>query len=98
MSSLPPRHRHAPAAGFRPTITLTLVYLAGFFFVFALALVLPALLPILESTAPGPEKQEFAKQTARAVLGPRMGLAFGLAVLTTLAGGWLRLLPGLRRP
>jgi len=80
---------------FRPSITLTLVYLAAFFLVFALALVLPALWPLLGSAATGPEIQALAQETARTVVRPRLGLAFGLAVLATALGGWLHLLPGM---
>jgi hypothetical protein len=74
---------------------LTLAYLAVFFLIFALALVLPALWPLLSSSAPGPELQALARETARTTLGSRMGLAFGLAVLATALGAWLRLLPGM---
>ncbi len=80
---------------FRPSITLTLVYLAAFFLVFALALVVPALWPLLGTAATGPEIQALAHETARTAVSPRLGLAFGLAVLATALGGWLHLLPGL---
>jgi hypothetical protein len=76
-------------------VSITLLYLALFFFVFALALVLPALLPLLQSAAPGPELQELARETARTALRPRIGIAFGLAVLATTVGVWLRVLPGI---
>lgn len=92
MSPSSPRRNAAP---FRPAISLSLVYLAAFFLVFAFALALPALWPLLGSAAPGPELQEHARRTAREALRPRMGLAFGLAVLATLAGTWLRVLPGM---
>lgn len=92
MSPSSPRRNAAP---FRPAISLSLVYLAAFFLVFAFALALPALWPLLGNAAPGPELQEHARRTAREALRPRMGLAFGLAVLATLAGTWLRVLPGM---
>jgi hypothetical protein len=96
VSSLPPRSRPAyAAAAFRPTITLTLAYLAAFFLVFALALVLPALWPLIGSAPPGPELQALAQDTARTALRPRLGLAFGLAILATALGAWLRVLPGM---
>ncbi|MCC6642521.1 MAG: hypothetical protein IT386_15280 [Deltaproteobacteria bacterium] len=91
--STPVKRKAAPA--FRPTISLGFAYLAAFFLLFALALALPALWPLLGSTAPGPELQELARETARATLRPRIGLAFALAVLATLAGTWLRVLPGM---
>ena len=90
------QRRGAPAgAVFRPTAMLIAAYLSAFFLVFALLLVLPALLPLLQSTVPGPELQALAKETARSTISPRLGLAFGLAVVATTLGAWLRVLPGL---
>lgn len=93
---MPPAPHRRPAP-FRPTISLSLAYLGAFFLAFAFALTLPALWPLLGSTAPGPELQERARQVARDALRPRLGLAFGLAALATLAGSWLRVLPGMRK-
>lgn len=95
----PPQRRPAPVA-FRPALTLLVLYLGLFFLLFSFALVVPALWPLLEdaSMRPGPEVEALARETARNAVQGRLGLAFGLAVIVTAAGGWLRILPGIGRP
>ena len=90
-----PPQRHA-APTFAPRFTLSLVYLVVFFFLYAFILILPALLGILEQVAPGPEQQAAAEKAARAVIQPKLGLAFGLAIVTTAVGGYYGVLPGIR--
>ncbi len=97
--SLPPDHplagrRRAPA--FRPSFTLALLYLAVFFVVYALLLILPELLTVLRDVPPGPEQQQIAQETARRSFGPKAGYALGLALATIWAGARLQVLPGLR--
>ena len=46
----------------RPSFTLALLYLAGFFLLFSLLLILPELLPVLNRVPPGPEQQRLAEE------------------------------------
>ena len=55
------------APAFAPRFTLSLLYMVVFFFLYALILILPALLGILEQVAPGPEQQAAAERAARVV-------------------------------
>jgi hypothetical protein len=89
------RRRPSP---FRPSFTLALFYLAGFFFLFSFLLVLPELLVVLRDVAPGPEQEARARDVARAALQPRLSWALGLAIGSVGLGSYLRILPGLRRP
>ena len=97
MSRHPPRSGATAGTTFRPTIVLTLLYLAAFLFLFALVLVFPVLLPLFQSSAPDLERQDLAMRAAHDAMSSRTGLAFGLAVLATTLGVWLGVLPGLRR-
>ncbi len=63
---------------------------------FALILVVPELVRVLESTPPGPEQQEAAKELVHAVFRPRLPFAVALAIGATAAGIWFKVLPGLR--
>ncbi|MCP5071348.1 MAG: hypothetical protein GY946_32710, partial [bacterium] len=49
----PPLRRRAP---YRPTFTLTLLYLVGFFILFALLFALPDLIEGFQQLPPGPEE------------------------------------------
>jgi len=88
--------RRAPT--FQPRFTLSLLYLAGFFFLYAILLILPELLGVLAEVAPGPEQQELAREVAREAARPRLVIAAALSLLTTAAGGYYRVLPGMRTP
>ncbi len=98
MSGLPPRRRSSSGGTFRPKFTLTLLYAGAFFILFALLLVMPELWPLFHSTLPDAELEALAQETAQAAARGRIGVAFVLAVVATLAGSWFRVLPGLRRP
>jgi hypothetical protein len=76
----------------RPRFTLGMLYLFGFFFLFCLVLVLPALFEVFRSMPPGPEQQQAAHEAAREAAGGKLGLAFALATAATGIGmfrGWL---------
>jgi len=90
-----PSRRRAPSFP-RPFFTLAIVYIFAFFFVYAFALVAPALYDVLQSTPPGPEQELAAQQAAYEAASGRMGLAFLLAVATVVLGAWSQKLPGLR--
>lgn len=92
--SPPPHRRRAPT--FAPRFTLSLVYLVAFFFLYAFILILPALLGVLERVAPGPEQQAAAENAARTLIQPKLGLAFGMSLVTTAVGAFYGVLPGLR--
>jgi hypothetical protein len=91
--SLPPR-RQRPA--FRPSFTLALLYLAGFFTLFALLLIAPELSKVLGEVPPGPEQQRIAEQVAREAARPRIFYALVLALAAVGLGSYLRVLPGLK--
>jgi hypothetical protein len=80
----------------RPFFTLAIVYIFAFFFVYAFALVTPALLEVMEAVPPGPAQQRAAEQAAYEAASGRMGLAFVLALATVVLGVWSKKLPGLR--
>jgi hypothetical protein len=87
---------------FRPRFTLTLLYLAFFFFLFGILLALPELLAGARDLGPGPEELtteelDRARETAREALrGGRLLVALALAVIATGLGAFARVLPGLR--
>ncbi len=97
---LPPLPRRRTA--FRPRFTLTLLYLAGFFLLFALLLALPDLLEGASQLPPGPEQltdEELARaeQIGRRALGG--GKLLGALLLSVIAVGlgvYRDLLPGMR--
>lgn len=88
--------RRAPA--FRPSFTLGLVYLVGFFFLFALLFIMPELLTVLRDVPAGPEQEAVAQQVAREAAGPRLVWALLAAVSSVALGSYLEVLPGMRRP
>ncbi len=94
MSGARPTRR--PPALPRPFFTLAILYIFGFFFLYAFALVTPALLEVLRSMPPGPEQQAAAEQAAYEAASGRMGLAFALSLATVVLGVWSRKLPGFR--
>ena len=100
MPVAPPRRSSRPV--FRPRFTLTLLYLAFFFFLFGMVFALPGLLEGALDLAPGPEEltpEELARarDTAREALqGGRLLVALALAVIATGLGAYARVLPGLR--
>jgi len=96
MSGAPPRRRPPPFP--RPFFTLAIVYLFGFFLVYALALVAPALLAVARSMPPGPDQQAAAERAAYEAAQGRMGIAFVLALATVALGVWSKRLPGFRAP
>ena len=81
---------------FRPVAVLGLLYFAAFFFVFGLLLVAPELVKVMETIEPGPEQQAAAQEAVHAVFQPRLPFALVLALVTTAAGAFFRLLPGFR--
>ena len=89
-------------AGPRPFFTLAILYLFAFFFLFALALVAPALwevaqsLPADLSEEAGRAAEQRAFEAARQAAAGRLLTAFLLAVATLVAGARFKVLPGLR--
>jgi len=96
MSQPPPKRR--PPVVPRPFFTLAIVYIFGFFFVYAFALVAPALLDVANGMPPGPEQQAAAERAAYEAAQGRMGLAFLLSLATVVLGVWSKKLPGFRHP
>ena len=97
MSAPPPR---TPSATFQPHFTLSLLYLAFFFFAYSLLLVAPELAGVVRPASP--EDEEVMKQAAAAathdVVASRLAWALLLAFATLYLGVRQRLLPGMRRP
>lgn len=95
MNRLPPephpKSRHAQRR-FRPRFTIGILYLAGFFFLFAFLQILPDLVQLLE-LPPGPEQEVAAKELARTKSSPLLSLI--LSVVATSAGAYYEILPGL---
>ena len=87
---------------FRPSFTLLLLYLAGFFLFYALLFALPELLAGARELPPGtepltPEELARAKEISRRALGGgRTYLAFAAALVTIAIAAWRKVLPGLR--
>lgn len=96
-----PRRRAEP---FRPRFTLSLLYLVGFFVLFALLLAIPQLVQGLSELGPGPEQltdaelaraEEIGRQ---ALSGGRLLAALAAAVIAVGLGSFRGVLPGLRLP
>jgi hypothetical protein len=81
---------------FRPVAVLGLLYFALFFVVFGLLLVAPELGNVMNTIPPGPEQQTAAQEAVHAAFRPRLPFALVLALVTTAAGAYFRLLPGFR--
>jgi hypothetical protein len=100
MPVAPPRRSSQPV--FRPRFTLTILYLAFFFFLFGILFALPDLLEGARGLGPGPEELtpeelDRARDTTRnALQGGRLQIALALAVIATGLGAYARVLPGLR--
>ena len=88
--------RRAPA--FRPSFTLAVLYLGGFFLVFAFLMILPELLSVLRDVPPGPAQERIAREVAQRAAGPRLLWAVGMALAALGLGAYLQVLPGLKRP
>jgi hypothetical protein len=95
MSPQTPLPRRRPPV-LRPSFTLALLYMAGFFVLFSLLLILPELRSVLTRVPPGPEQQRIAEEVAREAVQPRLLPALLLALGAVGLGSYLRLLPGLR--
>jgi hypothetical protein len=91
----PPYYRKVGPT-FQPRFSLGILYLFGFFFVFCMLLIAPALLEVLETVPTGPEQQQAAEEVAREVARPRLWIAIGLSTLATVLGAHFRVLPGFR--
>src|SRR3970282_1242148 len=98
MNAAPPPRLPRRASSFQPRFTLSLVYLAGFFLLYALLFVAPELWRVLASMPPGPEQQEVAQRVAREAVRTRLGVVLAAAVATTGLAIYLRVLPGMRAP
>jgi len=92
----PPPYYRKKGATFEPRFTLSILYLFGFFFIYCIVIVAPALLDVLREVPPGPEQEEAARVAAQEVIQPRLWIAFAASVLTTIAGVYYKALPGFR--
>jgi hypothetical protein len=87
---------------FRPSFTLTLLYVAGFFFFYAMLFALPDLIGELRQLEPSsgpltPEELERARQVSRQALsGGKVLVALLAALATAGIGIWRHALPGVR--
>ena len=87
------------AQPFRPRFTLTLLYLAGFFLLYALIFVAPDLAPLLGADGQGlpPEAlQERSRQVAQEAMRGKVLIALVAAVATVGLGAWRKALAGMR--
>lgn len=97
MSAPPPR---TTSAAFRPRFTLSLLYLAFFFFAYSLLLVAPELMQLEPPANPADEEAALAavSETIRRVAGPRLPYALLLTLATLFLGVRQGLLPGMGQP
>jgi hypothetical protein len=91
-----PEYYRKTRTTFEPRFTLSILYLFGFFFVYCLLLVSPALWEVLRSVPTGPEQEEAARIAAQAAIQPRLWIAVVAAASTTILGAHFRVLPGMR--
>jgi len=90
------------AQPFRPRFTLTLLYVAGFFLLYAMLFALPDLLAGYRALGPGPEEltpdeMARAREIARQAMGGGKVLIALVAALATVGFGiWRNVLPGVR--
>jgi hypothetical protein len=82
---------------FRPSYTLLMAYVVGFFVLYALLLILPELLRVLSEVPPGPEQQRIAEEVAREAARPRIAYAVALSLASVGLGAYLKILPGLKK-
>jgi hypothetical protein len=92
----PVYYRKKGGATFEPRFTLGVLYLFGFFFVYCLLLVAPALLQILATVPTGPEQEAAARVAAQEAVQPRLWIAAAASALSTILGAHYRVLPGMR--
>ena len=92
------RGRSRPPRSFQPRFTLSLLYVAAFFFLFCMVLVAPSLYEVWQTVPAGPEQQEEAKRLAQEVVQPKLRIAFVAAVAATALGAYTRVLPGMKAP
>ena len=85
---------------FQPRFTLSLFYLVGFFFLFAMVIVVPDLLDAYRQLPPGTEEEQLAvaREVASEAIQPRLWLAIAASVFATALGLYFNVLPGLRKP
>jgi hypothetical protein len=89
--------RRSPGTeGFRPRGSLGLVYFFGFFFLFLFLLAAPTMWQFRHANPDDPEQKAALERAVQETVQPRLWIAVGLAVVATVAGGRLRLLPGTR--
>jgi hypothetical protein len=84
---------------FRPRFTLTLLYIAGFFLLYALLFVAPDLAPLLGAegqSLPPEQLQERARQVAQQAMRGKVLLALAASIATVGLAAWRRVLPGMR--
>ena len=94
-----PPHRRLPPPQLQPRFTLGILYVLGFFFLYCLAFVTPALLELLETLPPDLSEEEAnarGAEVAQRIVQPRLLAALAAAILTTGLGIWRRILPGYR--
>jgi len=90
--------RRSPGTeGFRPRATLGLVYFFGFLFLFFFLLAAPTMWAYRHANPDDPEQRVQLERAVQEKVQPRFWIAVGVAVVLTVAGGRLRLLPGTRR-
>jgi hypothetical protein len=92
----PYRHLARRPPPFRPNVTLGLLYLVFFFFLFSLLLILPGLLEVLAEVPPGPAQEAAAYEVARELARPRIYSSIALSVATVAIGSYYKVLPGMR--
>jgi hypothetical protein len=93
----PPRRR--AQSNFTPRFTLSLIYLFGFFFLYCLFGIGPALLEAYANLPPGIDEataEQIAAKVAQQAVQPRLLLAFIASVFTVTLGAHFKLLPGLK--
>jgi len=84
---------------FRPRFTLTLLYIAGFFLLYALLFVAPDLAPLLGAegqSLPAEQLQERARVVAQQAMRGKVLLALAASIATVGLAAWRRVLPGMR--
>jgi hypothetical protein len=95
---LPPRR---PRTTFRPSFTLMLLYLAGFFVLFSLLFALPDLIEGAQQLPPGPDEltdEELAQAreiSRQALSGGKIFAAIAASVIAVGLGAFRGVLPGL---
>ena len=84
---------------FRPRFTLTLLYLAGFFLLYALLFVAPDLAPLLGAegrSLPPEELQQRAHEAAQQAMRGKAIFALIASMATVALAAWRKALPGMR--